>query len=347
MSTILDLYLADPAPPRIRVLDDLIKLARRPCPQGGCRCDGLRHPGDRHRRLGREERHAQEHARRGGQLGTGWSVRKHRLPEIAATEEFASYHRMQRPSSAICAACPDLRGLRRRHARPPLERRARARQPDGVLRGPEAAHRQRSRAPAPAHERRRMTPKTAGMQAGHLPFPHASVPALLTAGDADAVLAWLATDAPVEASRRELLRAVRVQPARRHAARRPRDPDGHRLRRRHARPAGPWRRSSRGPRPGRRQRPQAGRRADDPGPQRLHRRAESRRVLLQLDHGWSVDNGGLLMLFADDQPESVTTAILPSHASAFAFEISARSYHAVSTIRAGERYTLVYTFRAA
>lgn len=51
------------------------------------------------------------------------------------------------------------------------------------------------------------------------------------------------------------------------------------------------------------------------------------------------------MLFADDTPESVRHVVMPTHGSGFAFEISPVSYHAVSSIRSGERYTLVYTFR--
>jgi Rps23 Pro-64 3,4-dihydroxylase Tpa1-like proline 4-hydroxylase len=72
---------------------------------------------------------------------------------------------------------------------------------------------------------------------------------------------------------------------------------------------------------------------------------ETHRVLIQLNDGWSVDKGGLLMLFGSQAPEDVRAVFEPSHGSAFAFEISERSYHAVSTIRCGERFTLVYTFR--
>ena len=72
---------------------------------------------------------------------------------------------------------------------------------------------------------------------------------------------------------------------------------------------------------------------------------ETHRVLIQLNRAWSMANGGLLMLFGSDRAEDVRVAILPRHGSAFAFEISPRSYHAVSTIRNGERFTLVYTFR--
>ncbi len=72
---------------------------------------------------------------------------------------------------------------------------------------------------------------------------------------------------------------------------------------------------------------------------------ETHRLLIQLNDGWSAERGGLLMLFASEAPESLRHIITPTHASGFAFEISPSSYHAVSTIRDGERYTLVYTFR--
>jgi len=67
--------------------------------------------------------------------------------------------------------------------------------------------------------------------------------------------------------------------------------------------------------------------------------------LIQFNAGWEVSQGGLLMLFGADTPETLQTVLLPTHGSGFAFEISAKSFHAVSSIKAGERYTLVYTFR--
>lgn len=72
---------------------------------------------------------------------------------------------------------------------------------------------------------------------------------------------------------------------------------------------------------------------------------ETHRLLIQLNAGWDVSQGGLLMLFGSDAPESVQSILLPTHGSGFAFEISANSFHAVSSIKTGERYTLVYTFR--
>lgn len=72
---------------------------------------------------------------------------------------------------------------------------------------------------------------------------------------------------------------------------------------------------------------------------------ETHRLLIQLNEGWSAERGGLLMLFADDAPEALADVLLPDHGSGFGFEISARSFHAVSTIQSGERFTVVYTFR--
>jgi Rps23 Pro-64 3,4-dihydroxylase Tpa1-like proline 4-hydroxylase len=74
-------------------------------------------------------------------------------------------------------------------------------------------------------------------------------------------------------------------------------------------------------------------------------KAETHRLVVQLNRGWSPEQGGLFMLFARDDPESVSDILVPTHRSAFGFEISPRSHHAVSTVHAGYRDTLVYTFR--
>ena len=72
--------------------------------------------------------------------------------------------------------------------------------------------------------------------------------------------------------------------------------------------------------------------------------AESHRVLIQLNRGWLDEQGGLLMLFGSANSVDVQRVIRPLHRSAFGFSISDRSFHAVSTISEGERYTLVYSF---
>ena len=74
---------------------------------------------------------------------------------------------------------------------------------------------------------------------------------------------------------------------------------------------------------------------------------ETHRMLVQINEGWRPDNGGLLMIFNSRHPEDVADIIVPHHNSGFGFEISPMSFHAVSTIHSGERYTLVYTFKRA
>lgn len=71
---------------------------------------------------------------------------------------------------------------------------------------------------------------------------------------------------------------------------------------------------------------------------------ETHRLLIQLNRGWIDENGGMLMLFNGTDPNDLSNIYRPIHNSAFAFEISTKSNHAVSTIKGGERFTLVYSF---
>ena len=73
---------------------------------------------------------------------------------------------------------------------------------------------------------------------------------------------------------------------------------------------------------------------------------ETHRLLIQLNHGWLEENGGFLMIFSSDNAHDIFDVILPEHTSMFAFEISPKSYHAVSQIYAGLRYTLIFNFYA-
>jgi Rps23 Pro-64 3,4-dihydroxylase Tpa1-like proline 4-hydroxylase len=75
--------------------------------------------------------------------------------------------------------------------------------------------------------------------------------------------------------------------------------------------------------------------------------AETHRVLIQLNRDWTDENGGLLMLFSGPNATEVARIIRPINCSAMAFEISPTSFHAVSTILAGARHTLVYSFKRA
>jgi Rps23 Pro-64 3,4-dihydroxylase Tpa1-like proline 4-hydroxylase len=71
---------------------------------------------------------------------------------------------------------------------------------------------------------------------------------------------------------------------------------------------------------------------------------ETHRLLIQLNRGWDTKNGGFLMFFNSSNPTDIHRIILPTHNTIAGFKISPTSNHAVSTIKEGERYTLVYSF---
>jgi Rps23 Pro-64 3,4-dihydroxylase Tpa1-like proline 4-hydroxylase len=73
---------------------------------------------------------------------------------------------------------------------------------------------------------------------------------------------------------------------------------------------------------------------------------ETHRLLMQFNRGWEDAQGGLLMLFGSASREDVRRILRPVDGSAMAFPISPQSFHAVSTVRHGHRYTLVYSFKA-
>jgi 2OG-Fe(II) oxygenase superfamily len=73
---------------------------------------------------------------------------------------------------------------------------------------------------------------------------------------------------------------------------------------------------------------------------------ESHRLLIQLNRNWTDSQGGFLMLFGSANPKDVRRVVRPLHRSGFAFAISPLSFHAVSQVQGGERFTLVYSFRA-
>ncbi len=72
---------------------------------------------------------------------------------------------------------------------------------------------------------------------------------------------------------------------------------------------------------------------------------ETHRFLIQINADWNENNGGYLMLFNSTEAEDVSKIVLPLNNIGFGFEISPKSYHAVSTVYDFSRYTLVYTFK--
>lgn len=73
---------------------------------------------------------------------------------------------------------------------------------------------------------------------------------------------------------------------------------------------------------------------------------ETHRLLIQINPHWQDDNGGFLMLFNSQDSQDINKIVRPLNNLGFAFEITDKSYHAVSTVYDYSRYTIVYTFKA-
>ncbi len=106
---LLDAYLTDPNPIRIRILDDLIKLmlGGRGTKDGV----GLTNYGvlivDTDGTITKNDT-LKSSFDGADKFSTDWSVHTHDLAEILRSEKFAEYHASQRPSSKICRECPEL-----------------------------------------------------------------------------------------------------------------------------------------------------------------------------------------------------------------------------------------------
>lgn len=108
LARILDYYLADPAPPRIRVLDDMMKLIL-----GGTGVKegvGLTDFGiaviDTDGTITKTD--TLKSSAPGDRFDEPWSVHTHELADVIRTTAFRSYHEQQRPTSPVCLSCPDL-----------------------------------------------------------------------------------------------------------------------------------------------------------------------------------------------------------------------------------------------
>jgi hypothetical protein len=74
---------------------------------------------------------------------------------------------------------------------------------------------------------------------------------------------------------------------------------------------------------------------------------ETHRLVLQLNGGGQTLKGGDLELFERRDAMRPQRSYPAQHNSGVGFKLSARSYHAVSRISAGDRYSLIFTFRGA
>lgn len=107
MARLLDVYLNDPTPTRIRVLDDMLRLllGGRATKEGvGDNAYGILVV-DTDGTITKND--TLKSAASSDQFGGDWSVHRD-LEQLVLSAEFVDYHREQQPSSATCLACPDL-----------------------------------------------------------------------------------------------------------------------------------------------------------------------------------------------------------------------------------------------
>jgi len=109
MCGLLDVYLSDPAPPRARILDDMLKLLLGG--RGEKEGVGLTDYGivviDTDGRITKNDTLKVAYAG-ADQFVESWSVLRNRLVDVVNRPEFGAYHELQRPTAEVCRACPDL-----------------------------------------------------------------------------------------------------------------------------------------------------------------------------------------------------------------------------------------------
>lgn len=110
LGCLLDIYLADPAPPRIRFLDDIIKLllGGRGIKEGLgeaeygiaiVETDGTFSKNDT----------LKSSFNGADKFRESWSVKVNSLADVVQSAEFIQYHDLQQPASQNCKTCPYLR----------------------------------------------------------------------------------------------------------------------------------------------------------------------------------------------------------------------------------------------
>lgn len=71
------------------------------------------------------------------------------------------------------------------------------------------------------------------------------------------------------------------------------------------------------------------------------------RFVVQLNRGWKRSQGGLLVMLPKLNAHASSRGsqtYVPVHCSGIGFEISERSYHAVTPVKSGERYSMVFSY---
>lgn len=110
MCRLLDIYLADPHPTPVRVLDDMLRLLLGGIP----RKEGVGQEAYGILVIDTDGTVNKNDTLKGAFDGADrfrepWSVLRDDLREVVRSAEFLAYHRAQRPTSMSCLSCPDLR----------------------------------------------------------------------------------------------------------------------------------------------------------------------------------------------------------------------------------------------
>jgi uncharacterized protein len=106
---LLTVYLRDPAPPRVRILDDMLRLVLG----GAAQKEGVGTTDysilvvEPDGTLNKNDTLKVAHAE-ADRFERPWSILTDRLSEFLASDDFDRYYRQQRPISRVCGACPDL-----------------------------------------------------------------------------------------------------------------------------------------------------------------------------------------------------------------------------------------------
>lgn len=109
MCDLVDSYLADSAPPRIRVIDDMIKLLLG----GAARKEGVGVSDygivviDTDGSISKNDT-LKSTIDAGDVFIESWSIARDRLTDVVRTPSFRDYHASQQPTAAVCHTCADL-----------------------------------------------------------------------------------------------------------------------------------------------------------------------------------------------------------------------------------------------
>ena len=106
---LLDIYLVDPNPPRIRFLDDMIKLVLGgySTKEGlGCVDYGIIVI-DTDGRVSKNDT-LKSSFKGADHFSQPWSVHTHELVDILNSPEFSEYHALQKPTASACLSCVEL-----------------------------------------------------------------------------------------------------------------------------------------------------------------------------------------------------------------------------------------------